>query len=157
VLLGLFRNKGELREVKKGLMRSNTRNVYVGDDDHTHIEFSDEIREIAEAIENRRIEMKKTSGFERLYARVTKLYFGGMARHFENLKRVLKPGAKLAYVVGDQASYLRIMIRTGQLLSMIAERHGYRTLSIDLFRTRLATATREQLREEVVVLELPRR
>ena len=156
VFLGLIANKAELRAVKKGLMRSNTRNVYVDDDDHMHVEFSEDIRKIAEAIESRRIAMGKTSGFERLYARVTKLYFGGMARHFEDLKRVLEPGARLAYVVGDQASYLRIMIRTGTLISMIAERHGYRTLSIDLFRTRLATATREQLREEVVVLELPR-
>ena len=34
---------------------------------------------------------------------------------------------------------------------------GYRVLGIDLFRTRLATATREKLREEVVVLEWPGR
>jgi len=54
--------------------------------------------------------------------------------------------------VGDQASYLRIMIRTGQLLASLAEQLGYEVVSIDLFRTRLATATREQLREEVVVL-----
>ena len=44
------------------------------------------------------------------------------------------------------------MIRTGQLLGTIAERLGYEVQSLDLFRTRLATATREQLREEVLVL-----
>jgi hypothetical protein len=55
-------------------------------------------------------------------------------------------------VVGDQASYLRVMIRTGQLLGDIAQALGYELLRIDLFRTRFATATREQLREEVVVL-----
>jgi len=58
----------------------------------------------------------------------------------------------LAYVVGDQASYLRVMIRTGQILASLAEKLGYEVDRIDLFRTRLATATREQLREEVVVL-----
>jgi hypothetical protein len=58
-------------------------------------------------------------------------------------------------VVGDQASYLRIMIRTGQLLADIAEALGYELMRIDLFRTRYATATREQLREEVVVLRWP--
>jgi hypothetical protein len=47
------------------------------------------------------------------------------------------------------------MIRTGQLLANIAESHGYEVVSLDLFRTRLATATREQLREEVVVLRWP--
>jgi len=83
---------------------------------------------------------------------VTKLYFGGMARHLAQLRRVLCPGARLAYVVGDQASYLRVMIRTGQLLADIAESLGYEVVGLDLFRTRLATATKEQLREEVVVL-----
>jgi hypothetical protein len=97
----------------------------------------------------------KTSGFERLYARVTKLYFGGMTRHLADLRTVLRSGARLAYVVGDQASYLRVMIRTGQLLAEIAQSLGYAVESIDLFRTRLATATREQLREEVVVLRWP--
>ena len=96
--------------------------------------------------------MGKDSGFERLYPRVTKLYFGGMARHLADLRAVLRPGAHLAYVVGDQASYLRVMIRTGQLLADVAEALGYEVVRIELFRTRLATATREQLREEVVVL-----
>jgi signal transduction protein with GAF and PtsI domain len=46
------------------------------------------------------------------------------------------------------------MIRTGRLLADIAQRQGYRVEGIDLFRTRLATATGEQLREEVVLLKL---
>ncbi len=100
-------------------------------------------------------EMGKTSGFERLYPKVTKLYFGGMARHLAELREVLRPGAQLAYVVGDQASYLRVMIRTGQLIAEIAQSLGYEVVRIDLFRTRLATATREQLREEVVILRWP--
>jgi hypothetical protein len=78
-----------------------------------------------------------------------------MARHLADLRLVLKPGAHLAYVVGDQASYLRIMIRTGQILAEIAKTLGYEVESIDLFRTRLATATKEQLREEVLVLRWP--
>ena len=93
--------------------------------------------------------------FERMYARVTKLYFGGMARHLSDLRGVLRPGAHLAYVVGDQASYLRVMIRTGQILAEIAQSLGYELVGIDLFRTRLATATKEQLREEVVILRWP--
>lgn len=155
VLLGFIRNKEELKSLKRNLLRSNTRNVYKGDDDDKWVSSFQEIQRIAEAIEKRRIEMGKTSGFERLYAKVTKLYFGGMARHLAELRSVLRPGAHLAYVVGDQASYLRIMIRTGELLAQIAQSLGYELLSIDLFRTRLATATREQLQEEVVVLRWP--
>jgi hypothetical protein len=155
VLLGFIKSKDDLRRLKQNLVRSNTRSVYKSDTDDRLVEHHEEIQRIAEAIESRRIELGKTSGFERLYARVTKLYFGGMLRHLMDLRPILRPGARLAYVVGDQASYLRIMIRTGQLLADLAKSVGYNVVGIDLFRTRLATATRDQLREEVVVLQWP--
>ncbi len=155
VLLGFIREKEDLRQLKRNLVRSNTRGVYKGDDDDHLDSGHAEIQRIAQDIERRRLELGKTSGFERLYHRVAKLYFGGMARHLAELRPVLRRGAHLAYVVGDQASYLRVMIRTGQLLSDIAQSLGYELIGIDLFRTRLATATREQLREEVVVLRWP--
>jgi DNA modification methylase len=155
VLLGFIKSKSDLQALKRGLIRSNTRGVYKGDDDDRWVADHDEIQRIATAIEKRRVELGKTSGFERQYHKVTKLYFGGMARHLAELRGVLRPGAHLAYVVGDQASYLRVMIRTGQLLADIARSLGYNVLDIDLFRTRLATATKEQLREEVVILRWP--
>jgi hypothetical protein len=155
VLFGFVKDKTGLQALKKSMVRSNTRSVYKADDDDQWIAKNERIQEIADAIERRRIELGKTSGFERLYARVTKLYFGGMFRHLRDMRTVLKPGAYLAYVVGDQASYLRVMIRTGEILSDIASSLGYEVISIDLFRTRLATATGEQLREEVLVLRWP--
>lgn len=155
VLLGFINNKYELQALKRGLMRSNTRNVYKGDEDDKWISAHEEIQRIASEIEAKRIELGKTSGFERLYAKVTKLYFGGMARHLAELREALRPGAYLAYVVGDQASYFRVRIRTGQLLADIAKSLGYQLVDIDLFRSRLATATKELLREEVVVLHWP--
>jgi DNA modification methylase len=155
VVLGFFEDMSHLRGVKKSLLRSNTRGVYKSDGDDRWVVDIEEVQRLAAAIEARRIELGKTSGFEKLYARVTKLYFGGLARHFSELARVLKPGAKLAYVVGDQASYLQVMIRTGQILAQIAERLGYQVERVDLFRTRFATATQNELREEIVVLRWP--
>ncbi len=155
VMLGFINNKAELRELKRRLIRSNTRGVYKEDDDDKWVSEYPEIQSIANDIENRRIELGKDSGFERLYGKVTKLYFGGMARHLAELRNILRPGAQLAYVVGDQASYLRVKIQTGQILAHIATTLGYEVIRIDLFRTRLATATKEQLREEVVVLYWP--
>jgi hypothetical protein len=152
VLLGFIKSKADLRAMKQGFIRSNTRGVYKDDDDDLWVSEHPEVQRIAEAIERRRLELCKNSGFERQYAKVTRLYFGGMARHLAGLRTVLRPGAQMAYVVGDQASYLRVMIRTGQLLADIAQALGYELTRIDLFRTRFATATREQLREEVVVL-----
>lgn len=155
VLLGFIKDRGDLQAVKRGLVRSNTRGVYKGDDDDDWIAGHSKIKRIARAIEARRIEMGKDSGFERMYHRVTTLYFGGMAKHLASMRSALRPGAQLAYVVGDQASYLRIMIRTGQLLAQIAQSLGYELVDIDLFRTRMATATKQRLREEVVILRWP--
>ena len=155
VVLGFINNKTELQALKKKLLRSNTRNVYKEDKDDDWVAEHSEIQSIAQAIETRRIELGKTSGFEKLYGKVTKLYFGGMARHLADLRSLLKPGAYLGYVVGDQASYLQVMIRTGQLIASIAQSLGYEVVSIDLFRTRLSTVTKMQIREEVVVLRWP--
>ncbi len=152
VLLGFAHDRASLQMLKRGLLRSNTRNVYKGDRDDLWVLDIPSIQQVSEAIEARRIELGKTSGFEKLYGKVTKLYFGGMARHLAGLRRALRPGAYLGYVVGDQASYLRVMIRTGQILGEVAENLGYEVVNLDLFRTRLSTATREQLREEVLVL-----
>ena len=155
VLLGLINSQSQLQSQKRRLVRSNTRGVYKTDSDDGWIKSNRNVLRIAEEIESRRLALGKTSGFERAYHRVTKLYFGGMAKHFHSLSKILKPGARLAYVVGDQASYLRVMIRTSKLLAEIASTQGYEVEGIDLFRTRQATATRSQLREEVLLLRWP--
>ncbi|MES2371933.1 MAG: DNA methyltransferase [Bacteroidota bacterium] len=155
VLLGFINNKDELKKFKKTLLRSNTRGVYKEDTDDQYVKLFPEIQRIAEEIETRRLELGKTSGFEKLYHRVTRLYFGGMAKHLLELQSVLKPNAYLAYVVGDQASYLRVMIRTGHLIADIAQSLGYELIRIDLFRTRFSTATKTDLNEEVVILRWP--
>jgi len=152
VVLGFINSKLELREQKNLLLRSNTRNVYKSDDDDTWVASFQQIQDLADNIERRRIDLNKTSGFERLYGRLTKLYFGGMARHLSSLREILNPGAHLAYVLGDQASYFRVKIRTAEIVGKITESLGYTIEGRDLFRTRLATATKEQLREEVLIL-----
>lgn len=152
VVLGFVKDKHDLRSMKKTLLRSNTRSVYKDDDDDKFVEHISDVQSIAKEIEATRIRLGKTSGFERMYPRLTKLYFGGMARHLKDLQSVLKPGAMLAYVVGDQASYLRVMIRTGQILEKIGIDLGYEKVRIDNFRTRFSTATKEWLNEEVVIL-----
>jgi len=155
ILLGFVRTKAQLRALKHNMVRSNTRTIFKGDDDDEYIKDHPEVLALAEQIERRRVELGKTSGFERRYAAVTKMYFGGMKRHLEVLRQYLAPGAHLAYVVGDQASYFRVLIQTGRLLARIAAGLGYEIVGTDLFRTRLATATRKQLREEVLVLRWP--
>lgn len=152
VILGFAHNKQEMRSIKQQLLRSNTKNIYKGDSDSDYVLKYPEIVEISQKIEARRIELNRDSGFERLYSKVFLNYFGGMARHLISLKSILNPGAKLAYVVGDQGSYYKIPIRTAELLGIIAEDVGYRVERIDTFRTRFATGSGEYLNENVLVL-----
>lgn len=155
VLLGLITSKEELRALKHSLLRSNTRNVFAGDDDDIFIKDIPSVIHIAEEIEKKRLQLGKTSGFERLYHRVTKLYFGGMYRHLSALWPRLRPGARCVYVVGDQMSYFRVHIRTAQLLADVAIKAGYEVEGIDLWRTRRSTATGQDLEENVLILKRP--
>ncbi|MGQ9733404.1 MAG: hypothetical protein ACUVX8_19280 [Candidatus Zipacnadales bacterium] len=155
VLLGLITTKQDLRAVKSSLLRSNTRNVFVGDDDDAFVKDIPSVIRVAEEIEKRRLQLGKTSGFERLYHRVTRLYFGGMYRHLSALLPKLRPGARCAYVVGDQMSYFRVHIRTARLLADVAIKAGYEVEGIHLWRTRRSTTTGEDLEENILILRRP--
>ena len=154
VILGFINTKDDLRNIKKGFIRSNSKNVYRSDNDAQYISNIGSINKLSNEIEERRLQLGKTSGFEKLYASVVKQYFGGMARHLSELKPYLRNGASLAYVVGDQASYFQIPIRTSVLLGEVAESiGGYRVDRVDTFRKRFATATETWLNEDVLVLK----
>lgn len=153
VLLDFINTKQDLRNSKEKLLRSNSRNIFVGDQDGDNIKNFPNICELANKIEMRRIELNKNSGFEKLYHKIVLHYFGGMYLHLKSLKPYLAENAKLAYVVGDQMSFFRINIPTANLLAEIADSLGYEVLEIDLWRTRLATATKQQLNENVLILK----
>src|SRR5207249_716709 len=161
LLLGLLSDKKELRKVKEKLLRSNTRNVFIKDQDSAEVSEFKSIREICDAIEARRIELRKTSGFERLYHKVVAHYFGGMRKHFRAIRPKLKPKASLAYVLGDQLSFLMVPIATAQLLSEIAEAEGFKVVGRELWRERSGTKSRNsetnqktvRVREEILILQ----
>lgn len=153
VLLGYLRNKHDLKTVKQGLVRSNTRTIFKKSNSTLDDYPIESVKRLAAEIERKRKELGKTSGFEKLYHQVVLLYFWDMQQHLMNLFRKLRKGAKLAYVVGDQMSFFRVHIRTGQLLAELAENVGYTVAGIDLWRERRSTTTRLNLREEVVLLE----
>jgi hypothetical protein len=161
ILLRLVANRAGLREVKELLLRSNTRNVFFDDTDGEEVKEFASIRRVCEQIERRRIELHKDSGFERLYHKVVSHYFGGMRRHLRALRPKLTRRAPLAYVVGDQLSFLMVPVATATLLAEVAEAEGYRKIGCDLWRERIGTKVRNSLadektvrvREEVLLLE----
>ena len=154
ILLGFIEHKSDLRKVKKEMLRSHTRNVYVADDDAKYVVDVPEIQNLAKEVEGKRVERGATSGFERLYHRVVTEYFGGMYRVLEQLEQVTPVGAKLAFVVGDQMSYFRVPIYTAKLLSLIARRKlNYMEVETLLWRTRWSTATKMDVEEHILILE----
>jgi hypothetical protein len=154
ILLEFMQSKQDLRSVKKEMLRSHTRNVYVADNDAQYVADIPEIHTLSDQIEAKRIERGATSGFEKLYHRVVVEYFGGMYRVLEQLQQVMPVGGKLAFVVGDQMSYFRIPIRTAELLSLVACRKlAYRETERLLWRTRKATVTQMDIEEHILVLE----
>ena len=161
LLLRLLSDRASLRHVKESMLRSNTRNVFVKDRDAEEVLEFPMIQEVCEVIEKRRIELGKTSGFEKLYHKVVAHYFGGMRRHFRALRPKLKLNAKLAYVVGDQFSFLMVPVPTAKLLAIVAEAEGFRVIGCELWRERTGTKVRNdragrttiKSREEILLLE----
>lgn len=154
VLLGFVRDKKGLRQLKDRILRSNTRNIFVKDDDKKFVADIPEIRRIAGEVERRRVAKGAESGFERLYHRVVLEYFGGMYRVLREMEGVMRRGARAAIVVGDQMSYFQVPIKTGELLARLVEAKEmrYRVIGIEEFRTRWATATKKDISETVLVL-----
>lgn len=153
-MLEILQKKSDLRQVKKEMLRSHSRNIYKADNDSIHVSDIPEIQEVSQEIERRRIERGATSGFERQYHRVATEYFGGMYRVLAQLQQTMPPGGKLALVVGDQMSYFRVPIRTARLLSLVACRKlAYKEIETIVWRTRHATATKMEIEEHILILE----
>jgi hypothetical protein len=68
-LLGYLTSRQDLRNLKENLLRSNTRNVFAKDDDDKFIQDIYSIKALAQQIEDKRLSLGKTSGFEKLYHR----------------------------------------------------------------------------------------
>ncbi len=86
-----------------------------------------------------------------------------MRLHLRALNSKLRKGAKLAYVVGDQMSFLMVKVPTAQLLGEVARAEGYEVRGCDLWRERVGTRVKNcpekqktvRVREEVLLLKKP--
>ena len=144
---------GCLRDIKKTMIRSHTKGLYKGDDDASLAKIFPAVEKIAKEVEL--AVANKESGFEKFYPWVIRSYFGGMKRHFVSIFPFLKSGSKAAYVVGDQATYMRIPIKTAQLLGMVAEHAGFKVKEIKPWRRRWATGLGAFLDENILILDKP--
>jgi len=140
-----------LRSIKKTMIRSHTKGIYVGDNDESFVENNEAIKGLVATLQPK-IETK-SHGFAKLYPKVVREYFGGMKRHFKSIRPFLAPDAHCAYVVGDQSSYLQVHIPTATILSGIAEEVGYETVEIKHWRNRWSTTTSREVHENILILK----
>jgi SAM-dependent methyltransferase len=142
-----------LRKIKRTMIRSHTKGLYKGDEESLLVNIFPRIEMLANQVEVAVADRK--SKFEKFYPWVIREYFGGMRRHFAAIFPTLKRGARAAYVVGDQAAYLRIRVETASLLGEVAEYVGFRVKEIKPCRRRWATGLSAFLDENILVLEKP--
>ena len=143
-----------LRRIKRRMIRSHSKGIYVGDRDAHLVDGFEPVQRIKRQIEERI--PRESSGFEGQYSKVITNYFGGMLRHFRALSKYLPTGSRLAYVVGDEASYKGVHIPTAHLLAEMADAHIAR-LKIDhltLWRSRRKHKTRPPLHEHIISLRI---
>ena len=140
-----------LRSIKKTMIRSTTKGIYVGDDDASLVKDNAIIRSLVAELEPKI--KTKSHGFAKLYPKVVREYFGGMKRHFKSIKPFLTADAHCAYVVGDQSSYLQVHIPTATILSQIAEQVGFETVEIKHWRNRWSTTTSREVHENILILK----
>lgn len=152
-------DRESLQEIKKDSIRSNTKNIYVGDDDGSKVNVRENekvdsiVTEMEEVIEEEDI----SHGFGNYYPRVIEEYFGGMTLHLQSLYEIMAPGGHVAYVVADQASYWQIEVPTGTILSELASaKTKFQPEGTKHWRNVVSTTgKKEDLSEEILVLNKP--
>ncbi len=149
-------DRDDLRRIKENSIRSNTKNIYVGDDDgeRTDVRDNEKVDSIVTEMERILEEEDITHGFGKYYPRVVEEYFGGMIRHLEQVYDLLAADGRAAYVVADQASYWQVEIPTATILAELAEEKvGFESTEIRLWRNVVATTGRgKELDEEILIL-----
>lgn len=144
-------DKETLRQIKRQMIRSNTKGIYKEDNDCDLVSNNPKLLAITREIDKKA--KTKTHGFARLYSTVVLEYFGGMKRHLQNLHDILPPGAQCAYVVGDQSSYLQVHIPTAKILADIANEVGYEYIDIIPWRTAWASKTSKKVEENILIMK----
>lgn len=150
-LLGEVTSRERLRVLKRSQIRSHTKGIYKADDDDRLVADVPGVTQLRAKLDRRA--RGRTDGFARLYSKVIGEYFGGMLRHLQSLSRALPRGARLAYVVGDQQSYLGVHVPTARVLADLANGvPGLRVTGMEEWRRIRSNGRARRLMEHVLYL-----
>jgi DNA modification methylase len=152
VLLDYIENMDDLRNMKKGMLRASTRNVYSVDNDYQHVTKFKSVTELVDKIDRRVKETKGTSGFEKLYAKLVGEYFGGMYRSLQEMFKVLKEGGTAAILVGDSHAFKMTHIETAKVLGEFALEIGFKKCELEVWLHIRSTAHNYAVPEYILEL-----
>lgn len=158
VWMGVLKDNQDLQRIKKKNIRSNTKNIYVDDNEGEKLNIRENRRidDIVGKMERIIEEEDIQHGFGQYYPRVVEEYFAGMQRHLEQLFDIMASGGKAAYVVADSGSYWQVDIPTGTIFGELAEdRVGFEQADIKPWRNLQATTGEKDQREEILILSKP--
>jgi hypothetical protein len=143
-------DRESLRSIKRNMVRSHSKNIYVDDADSSEVAQHRVLAGLVRRIDERAA--YRDYGFAKLYSRVTTEYFGGMKRHLQNVRPLLRRDAILAYVVGDQSSYLQVPIKTADILATFAEETGYKVIDVRHWRDRTSRSASKTIGEHILIM-----
>ncbi|HRD82883.1 MAG TPA: DNA methyltransferase [Saprospiraceae bacterium] len=161
--MGEAKNWGEISEqVRTKLMTSATTQINRNDPKYQFLEdFKLECPRVFSFLDeavNQLADLRMTKGGKKSYDLMTVGYFNDIYQIIKDNYRILRPGAKALYILGDSAPY-GVHIPTDELIGQIGVSLGFKNYKIQILRERGGKWEKNpqrhnvMLRESVVILE----
>lgn len=161
--MGEAKNWGDISDqVRTKLMTSATTQINRGDSKYQFLEgfkfeCPDQFSFLSHAV-NQLSELRLTKGGKKSYDLMTVGYFNDIYQIVKDNFRILRPGSKALYILGDSAPY-GVHIPTDELIGQIGVAIGFNNYKIQILRERGGKWEKNpqrhnvMLRESVVILE----
>jgi len=152
---GYASSLSEFQVIKRRMIRASTTNIFKEDKDRETVQDIASIQMVTRLMQERLDEDGATSGFEKLYTKLTWEYFGGMYLALQECFKVLRPGAKIALLVSDSHAFKMVHVQTAAILQEIGLRVGFVQPEIILWQLKPSTSHKYWLRENILILSKP--
>jgi hypothetical protein len=152
VLLGFAKNMQDFRRLKERMVRSSTRAVYSSDNDASYVRKFREVSDLAAEIDRRVRKTGGTSGFEKLYSKLVREYFGGMYRFLAQAYEAVGREGTVTLLVGDSHAFKMTHIETARILERIARDIGFQKSDVQVWRYIRSPSQRVLVPENILTL-----
>jgi DNA methylase len=154
---GFVEGSPELRTIKRDMVPCSSKSSYADQKYFEHVKRFSSVRRIKQQVLD--ASKGKDHGFAKVYPRLVGDYFGAMYLHFRALRRILKPGAQCAYVVGDQSSFFGVHIQTSDILQRMlkSKQLGFEVTGVEVLRHRHGSMSKSvrRLPETILYFKKP--